>query len=119
MLLRELLALLEGDSTLKDAAWEAFQRLKSHSMMARYGDTDSPTEERGGEYYFGLRDFGSWSNPPEARDDEDYDWQVISQESAKAIKTVLDDVAKKYPTLKFDWSPEEKNWISVRVRNKK
>lgn len=70
------------------------------------------------EGYAECRDWGSWENPPEAEDDEDYDWQVLTEKSAN----MLDEISKKfigmYPNHTIRICTEEKNWITIQVTEK-
>ncbi|CAJ0592253.1 unnamed protein product [Cylicocyclus nassatus] len=43
-----------------------------------------------------IRDWGNWENPSDAADEEDYDWQVLTDSSSKKLDELLDEVRAKY-----------------------
>lgn len=59
---------------------------------------------------FSVRDWGTWINPPEADDEEDYDWQELSDESYARLRKIVDDFYKKY-SFQFNFEIGEKNYI--------
>lgn len=65
-----------------------------------------------------IRYWGMWEMPEGEEDDGDYDWEVLSEESYKSAKNIIDTASKKYPELKIVFGTEEKNWISIQVSNK-
>jgi hypothetical protein len=66
-------------------------------------------------YEFELRDFGDWTNPPEATDEEDYDWQVPTLETTHKVAKLVQAFSEEYPTLLITYSFGEKNWLTVMV----
>lgn len=81
----------------------------------------SEAEIVNGRWMAGIRDWGHWSNPPEAQeedDEEDYDWQVLSRESGTKLQSILNQVEQSFPNIKFSFTTEEKNWIMFTAKAK-
>jgi thioredoxin reductase/pterin-4a-carbinolamine dehydratase/2'-5' RNA ligase len=74
-----------------------------------------PTFDNKG-WEFDARDFGSWENPPEARREEDYDWQVPTASTYKKLQDIGSRFETRNRGMKFLFSVEEKNWITFSVR---
>jgi hypothetical protein len=81
-----------------------------------HGSDIQKAEMVSGEASASIRHWGKWVTPPDADDDEDYDWQELSQESGKKLKEYLDDIKKRYPNSKIYVSTGEKNWIEIQVK---
>ena len=61
-----------------------------------------------------IRYWGHWEIPEDEEDDGDYDWEVLSQDSAKK----LNDLIKKFEKenkCHIDYHTSEKNWILFRI----
>jgi len=67
-----------------------------------------------------IRDWGDWFTPPDtdAEDVEDYDWQELEEDSQKDLQKIIDKYSKQYPGIKFSFSVEEKNWITLTAKAK-
>lgn len=79
--------------------------------------TDAPKWENNG-CHFSMRDWGTWVNPEDAEDEEDYDWQVLSDASRKKLDGYMAKIAAKFPRMKADYSTDEKNWLTIYVTKK-
>jgi len=92
--------------------------LKSTSLNTRM------TEWRTNEVPHGtleVRDLGRWENPPrhEMPDDddgEDYDWQILTNDSASKISEIVKKIEQKY-SCQIRWGCNEKNWIDFSLPN--
>jgi hypothetical protein len=69
-----------------------------------------------------VRHWGIWETDPQAEwdTDEDDDWEVLSQDSAKKIQQLVDDVSIAMvntidPNLTLTWQTGEKNHIEFTV----
>lgn len=73
----------------------------------------------GGGYGFSVRYFGDWINPLEEQDEEDYDWQIPTDATARKADQICADIAKRFPSIVPQWVNEgEKNWMGFQVRAK-
>ena len=63
----------------------------------------------------GVRYFGDWINPPDAEDDEDYDWQIPTEKTLERANAILARVAARYPDLRLFISVGEKNWLDLQA----
>jgi hypothetical protein len=88
-------------------------------LLAAFKQTANRYSEfRSSNDSFEVRDWGSWENPEDAEDEEDYDWQVLTHQSVHQLKQIIGKVEAKYPNVKFDVTTEEKNWIIARMGSK-
>jgi hypothetical protein len=76
------------------------------------------SEDTDNECRFEIRHWGAWENPDDARHEQDYDWQVLSESSRKQLKAMLDTFHKAHPEFEATCQTEEKNWLVVTVRRK-
>lgn len=63
---------------------------------------------------FDIRYWGSWVNPEDAKDEEDYDWKVLTPESYKRLMELTEEYSKRYG-VEIRATTEEKCWIALRV----
>lgn len=75
-------------------------------------------DDDGHSAYGQIRDWGNWENPSDAADEEDYDWQVLTDSSSKKLDELLDEIRAKYPTQEIECEIGEKNYISITVYQK-
>ncbi len=71
---------------------------------------DEP-EKQGSKWQSAIRDWGKWHAHPDADFDEDDDHEVLSSESQKQLRTVIEHVEKMSPGIKIQPEVSEKNWI--------
>jgi len=94
--------------------------IKPRDMWGSY-DARGP-EQGNNEWTAEIRDWGKWQLPADADPSdeayEDYDWEELSNESGAKLQSIVDDFAKRYPGVKFDWSTGEKNWIYFQAKAK-
>jgi hypothetical protein len=102
--------------TIKDAAEYASRIIKNSREVSR-GAMFEPPEGNDDQYTFSIRNWGKWEMPDGEEDDGDYDWEVLSDASAKKMKEYLDMCATHYP-FKYTFRTQEKNWIDVIVSKK-
>ena len=93
---------------------------KMMSLMRPYGGNysrwrDIKTES--GQTFFEVRDWGDWETPPDAEDEEDHDWQELTDEYRQKLRTFRQQVQTEFPKVIVEPSPEEKNWIVVTGRS--
>lgn len=74
-------------------------------------------EVRGKSIDVAIRYWGNWSNPSDAANEEDYDWQVLSKESQKKLDAKVKEFEKDN-AIKIQWSTEEKNYINFTLSPK-
>jgi hypothetical protein len=70
------------------------------------------------EFTVGIRHFGRWDNPPDARYEQDYDWQEMHSTSRAKFDGIVDAFSGKYQELEFIGSTGEKNWVYVDIKPK-
>ena len=88
-------------------------RLRSY----RCEDELTAIEAVRGGHEFRVRYLGAWENPPEAEDDEDYDWQIPTEASAARLDRLAAEYARRFG-CKVAWQNDgEKNWISFSARD--
>ena len=104
--------ILEANDDLKFATEAWLSALKRETR----GSQTDPVEVLHGEGRAAIRDYGRWENPPEARGEEDYDWQELSAKSHQDLEKSIKDMAKSYPKLKFTYTTGEKNWLYLHVK---
>jgi hypothetical protein len=90
--------------------------IRSSSMWGNY-DARGP-EQDGNGWIAEIRDWGNWQVPDGEEDDGDYDWEELTDESGAKLQKIVDEYAKRYPTIKFSWQTGEKNWIYFHARAK-
>lgn len=66
-----------------------------------------------------ARHWGQWQVPPGEEDDGDYDWEELTPDSSKKLKTFVDGLNKKHKDLNITASVGEKNWIVIHIATKK
>ena len=99
------------DNTISDLKYE----LKRNVENGRYADfRDTQIKDNGKYITFFVRDIGSWKNPPEARYEEDYDWQILTKSSGKQIDKVVKKMSKQ-SGRKLRWGTGEKNWVEIDI----
>ena len=111
----------------KDATKKAFEALNAlRDKMTDGGYLDSDEVEESTLYNgnkcveFAVRHWGKWETPQDAEDDEDYDWQILSQSSIEKLQKLVSEYSKRYGVdIRFQIG--EKNWIylEVEIKNKK
>ena len=67
---------------------------------------------------FSVRYWGDWENPPEARGEQDYDWQQPTKKTIDAVNKVVKDVQKRHKNLLLDFGIGEKNWFEFSAEPK-
>jgi hypothetical protein len=103
----------ESADVAMTAAKELFKQMK---MASRYAtDQGNEPEVNGNMVEYSVRDFGQWINPPGEEDDEDYDWQIPSDETIVAVQKIVKSVSERF-NVKIQFSFEEKNWIYFSIR---
>jgi hypothetical protein len=60
-----------------------------------------------------TRYLGKWENPPEAEDDEDYDWQEPTKDTADKIVSLVQSFESRYP-VKITPQGSEKCYIDFK-----
>jgi len=107
------------DDMARNALEDVYSEIRRGMRMAFSDDLEPIEPGRRGGFVFAVRYFGNWVNPPDAEDaedDEDYDWQVLTDASAKAIDDMVGRYQRKYPNVKLSWHTGEKNWIYFDVK---
>lgn len=105
------------ESPIEDAAQYALTIMKNARESARGAQIDPPEQSFGG-LTFGIRHWGQWEMPEGEEDDGDYDWEMLSEASARKLDEYLAMCEKNYPKFKFTPNTGEKNWIYISVRPK-
>ena len=70
---------------------------------------------------FGVRHYGTWEMPDDCDEDEDdgdYDWEVLSDDTAEKVNKIISKIRSENPDVEIDWFTSEKNWIDITVRSK-
>lgn len=76
-----------------------------------YGfDVDGPYSEDS-RAYMSVRHWGQWENPQGEEDEEDYDWQVMTDDSSHQLEGIIANVGVKYPNVKMECQGSEKQWL--------
>ena len=99
------------DSTVSDLKYNLRRNVDTDGYIS---NSDFRIEDQGRYISVSVRDLGRWKNPPEARYEEDYDWQVLHKSSGKQIDKVIKKIAKQ-SGRKITWSASEKNWIDIDI----
>jgi hypothetical protein len=95
----------------------AMLKNKPEGHHVRSSDIDK-AEMNGPKAMAALRNWGDWETPSDAHDEdeEDYDWQELSDSSYKKLKAYVEEFQKKYPEVKITYGSGEKNWIYIYVK---
>ena len=80
-------------------------------------------EESKDYIYCDIRDWGNWEHDYEdyERDEEDFeddDSMILSENSAKKMQTIVEEIRTKYPTASIRWNTSEKNYIDFNISRK-
>lgn len=103
------------DEQLKSALMFVKNKMLSYSSLYSMSHPIEQTTYRGQKAFtFELRDWGQWVTP-DGVDDEDYDWEELSDKFRKILKNIKDEAKQAYPEMDFDFEIGEKNWITVTV----
>lgn len=114
--IKESVLPVEG-GTIGGAADELYTRLKN-SKEGRMADWVQPNGDTA-RVEFECRYFGKWVVPDGEVDDGDYDWEVPTPETMKAVEEKMDLVRQLYPKFKFKVETSEKNWLLFTITPKK
>ena len=109
---RQISNLPQGVS--EDVARDALEDLKAEMRRISSGD-NWRLEENDGRLCLSVRYWGSWENPDDAEDEEDYDWQVLSDEYQEKLNALLIKIQKKYG-VQIHMPGDEKNWLSFEIQ---
>lgn len=97
----------------------SFLKGKPEGRGCDRGDTQD-AENHGGQVVASLRYWGNWVTPPDADDDEDYDWQELSKESSTKLKAYVDEFKKTNASTIGNYhisvGTGEKNWLEIEVK---
>lgn len=101
------------DEQLKSALMFVKNKMLSYSSSYSMQHPIEQTTYRGQKAFtFELRDWGQWVTPDDV-DDEDYDWEELSEKFLKILKNIKDEAKHGYPSMDFEFDIGEKNWITV------
>ena len=104
---------------------ERYKKLKNYDFeeIAKYayrllkeadsGFYDKSIENEKDCVIVSLRDWGSWHNPIDAEDEEDYDWQDLDPQYYDKLHEIVKAIRKKYPDVEVHSDVGEKNWVSI------
>ena len=67
-------------------------------------------------YEFAVRNWGEWETPYEAEDEEDYDWQQLSNRSWNLLGDIIDEIKRRF-NVKIRAQAGEKNWLYFEVES--
>lgn len=98
----------------KETATNALEDLKHEMKRIDYG-SDWRLEENDGWLCLSVRYWGDWENPEDAEDEEDYDWQILSDEFQEKLNAILVKIQKKYG-VQIHIPGDEKNWLSFEIQ---
>jgi hypothetical protein len=90
----------------------AFLKNTPEGRRVHSGDIDE-AKMNGKAAEAGMRYWGSWENPSDAEDDEDYDWQQLTEFAVMRMHVYMKELNKKFPGVKIKYHSGEKNWIYV------
>ena len=99
------------DSTVSELKYQLKRQVDKSNMV---DNSDIQLNDFGNRTTLSIRYLGKWKNPPEARYEEDYDWQVLHKSSGKQIDKVIKKMAKQ-SGRKNTWRESEKNWIDIDI----
>jgi hypothetical protein len=110
-------------ANVQEALGELLRYVASIKSRNMWGNYDARGPERDGDGWIAeIRDWGNWEIPRDADlepgDEEDYDWEELSDESGAKLKSIVDDFSKRYPSIEFYWQTGEKNWIYFHAKAK-
>jgi hypothetical protein len=108
--------MVTAELDLKTMALNLMRSLQSAPEGRRSQHDFHPVQPRGAGFEFSLRDWGTWESEPDS-DDEDDDWQVLTERSQAVLKARIAQATQDLP-IKVHISPEEKNWITFIVVKK-
>lgn len=97
----------------KKSAQEILYELK-RELKKKSNFYDSRIYEEDNTLCLDFRDWGSWENPEDYEDEEDYDWQVLEPEWEYTLKQIVNSLSKKYG-VKLNTDISEKNWITISI----
>lgn len=117
------------DNPTKDASREvnaAASSIKSELTRGYQGgfgggyvsSDDLEVERNGDAVTVAIRYFGSWENPSDAEDEEDYDWQEPTERTRATADKIAERASQKH-NVDVSWHSGEKNWLYFEVRDKK
>ena len=99
-------------------ATEALEALKRRISGGGYHPTDEVEQRlnyrKETEISFAIRYWGTWENPEDAEDEEDYDWQVLSRESVNRLRELTKEYGERYGVT-ITFTTEEKCWITFQI----
>lgn len=99
------------DSTVYDLKSELRRNVDTDGYIS---NSDFMSRDNGKFHTISVRYLGKWKNPSYARDEEDYDWQVLHKSSGKQIDKVIKKISKA-SGRKITWGTSEKNWIDIDI----
>ena len=99
------------DSTVSELKYQLKRQVDKSNMV---DNSDIQLNDFGNRTTLSIRYLGKWKNPPEARYEEDYDWQILHKSSGKQIDKVIKKMAKQ-SGRKITWGASEKNWIDIDI----
>ena len=97
------------NETTKDNAKEALKALRARLSKVGGGE-DYRIYSEEDALLLEVRYWGEWENPEDAEDEEDYDWQVLTDESKEKLDEILTAIQKQYK-VKIEQVGSEKNWL--------
>ncbi len=65
-----------------------------------------------------VRNWGTWKLPDGCEDEDDYDWEILTDEYKNKLDLILKNLKDYYPNFNIDGNVEEKNWICFTVESK-
>ena len=72
-------------------------------------------QEEENAFYASVRDWGTWELPEDCEDEEDYDWEELSESSYNKLQDIIERYRESYKDYEFHFQTSEKNYIDVRV----
>lgn len=71
-------------------------------------------------YKGSIRSWGTWEFPEyeDEEEEQDYDWNVLSQESVKQLDNLESKLSAKFPKYNINFQVEEKEWLYVTIERK-
>lgn len=102
------------DEDMKTALREMVSRMRDQTDLDRGAEWRRTPQQNGKAWTVEVRHWGHWQNPDDARDEEDYDWQELSQSTKDLLKRLCTQVEGWHKGLiKMSFGTEEKNWIVI------
>ena len=99
------------DSTVSELKYQLKRQIDKSNMV---DSSDIHLSDYGTHKTLFIRYLGKWKNPPEARYEEDYDWQILEKSSGKQINKVIKSIAKQ-SGRKLKWGTGEKNYVEIDI----